>query len=44
MDCLKEPKDLIAIFDWGPLGGQVAFFCLGTSNGSLLTPYMPPLI
>ena len=21
-----------------------SFFCLGTSNGSLLTPYMPPLI
>ena len=28
----------------GWLQKEGLFFCLGTSNGSLLTPYMPPLI
>ncbi|KAB0338527.1 hypothetical protein FD754_024514, partial [Muntiacus muntjak] len=29
---------------WGGCKGRGSFFCLGTSNGSWLTPYMPPLI
>ena len=29
---------------WGGSKRRDSFFCLGTSNGSWLTPYMPPLI
>ena len=29
---------------WGRSKRWDSFFCLGTSNGSWLTPYMPPLI
>ena len=29
---------------WGGSKRKDSFFCLGTSNGSWLTPYMPPLI
>ena len=29
---------------WGGSKGRDSFFCLGTSNGSWLTPYMPPVI
>ena len=29
---------------WGGSRRRVSFFCLGTSNGSWLSPYMPPLI
>ena len=29
---------------WGGSKRRNSFFCLGTSNGSWLTPYMPPLI
>ena len=29
---------------WGGSKGRDSFFCLGTSNRSWLTPYMPPLI
>ena len=29
---------------WGGSKKRDSFFCLGTSNGSWLTPYMPPFI
>ena len=29
---------------WGGSKRRDSFFCLGTSNGSWLTPYLPPLI
>ena len=29
---------------WGGSKRRDSFFCLGTSNGSWLTPYMPPAI
>ena len=29
---------------WGGSKRRDSFFCLGTSNGSWLTPYMPPFI
>ena len=31
-------------FIWGGSTRRDLFFCLGTSNGSWLTPYIPPLI
>ena len=31
MDCLQESKDLITIFDWGHMGGQMASFSPNSS-------------
>ena len=39
-ETLKAFKKIL----WGGSKRRDSFFCLGTSNGSWLTPYMPPLI
>ena len=36
MVCLQEPKDLITVFDWGLVGGQMAsFFSLAVCTYSI---------
>ena len=43
-ETLKAKSEGFQEDQWGGSKRRDSFFCLGTSNGSWLTPYMPPLI
>ena len=43
-ETLKAKSEAFKKIIWGGSKRRDSFFCLGTSNGSWLTPYMPLLI
>ena len=43
-ETLKAKSEVFKKIIWGGSEKRDSFFCLGTSNGSWLTPYMSPLI
>ena len=43
-ETLKTKSEGFNKIIWGGSKKRDSFFCLGTSNGSWLTPYMPPFI
>ena len=43
-ETLKAESEVFQEDHMGQFHRRGSFFCLGTSNGSWLTPYMPPLI